>query len=286
MKLLFRSILLLFVLLPVTIWSATDEAAKHETLWELVAQAPLIAKGTLRVPVQAIEKLRDAGKHAYMDLQVENAEFFKGNASEAFVIRWYTDDKPYAPDLALLKNLDGRTVVIFAVRAGPPKEREIYFAGHTPEALVLSSEATLHDVQNEISKQKTLLSQFPKGLPSIPKLKMDTVRQLLNDIAVQGKAESAFKELLRLGQEGVPATIMLMDDRRAVAAEWLQLENPPGHGHWEAYALYKPEKVIDALDGILIHITGQSYGNIVNGGTEEDRRAVLDGWRVYLYHLR
>lgn len=98
---------------------------------------------------------------------------------------------------------------------------------------------------------------------------------------MKGKAEAAFAKLLDLGLEFVPAIIVLMDDRREVAAEWLTIPNSPQH--WEAHALYKPEKVVDALDGILVRKTGVGFVSIVNGSSDDNRQATVDAWRVYLY---
>ena len=277
---LFKALGASLVLLVIMLGSAKG-AEKNNPLWLLVAQSPIISKGALRVPISAIEELRASGKRDYVNLEIENAEFLKGSAPKTFTIRWFSEGRDYAPDLPLLKQLNGREVVVFTLCAGPTESRAIYLAGHTPEALAASSEVLIRNIQTEIERQKQLLAQFPKGIEEIPKSRIESVRRLIENMTLKGRAEAAFEEMLRLGQDIVPATIMLMDDRRAVTAEWLQIPNAPGH--WEAYALYKPEKVVDALDGILGKITGQQFVNIVNGGTDEDRRDAVDGWRVYLY---
>ena len=276
---LFKALGASLVLLVIMLGSAKG-AEKNNPLWLLVAQSPIISKGALRVPISAIEELRASGKRDYVNLEIGNAEFLKGSAPKTFAIQWFSEVRDYAPDLPLLKQLNGREVVVFTLRGGPTG-RGIYLAGHTPEALAPSSEVLIRNIQTEIERQKQLLAQFPKGIDEIPKSRIESVRRLIENMTLKGRAEAAFEEMLRLGQDIVPATIMLMDDRRAVTAEWLQIPNAPGH--WEAYALYKPEKVVDALDGILGKITGQQFVNIVNGGTDEDRRDAVDGWRVYLY---
>jgi hypothetical protein len=73
-----------------------------------------------------------------------------------------------------------------------------------------------------------------------------------------------------------------MDDRRALPIQHITLENGPGA--FEATRHYGPQKVVDALDAILGQLSGQTFGNIVNGGSDSERQAAIDGWRIYLCH--
>jgi hypothetical protein len=202
------------VALATILGSAKSASEKSASPWLLVAQSPIIAKGTLRVPISAIEELRASSKRDYVNLEIENAELLKGSAPKTFAIRWSSEGRDYAPDLPLLKRLNGREVVVFTLRAGPTESRAIYLAGNTPEALAPSSEILIHNVRTEIERQKQLLVQFPKGIDEIPQSRIESVRRLIENMTVKGRAEAAFEEMLRLGQDIVPATIMLIDDRR------------------------------------------------------------------------
>jgi hypothetical protein len=54
-------------------------------------------------------------------------------------------------------------------------------------------------------------------------------------------------------------------------------------GAFEGIRHYGPEVIVEALAAILNQITGESYSpQIVNGGTERERKAAIDGWRIYL----
>lgn len=74
-----------------------------------------------------------------------------------------------------------------------------------------------------------------------------------------------------------------MDDRRELAVKGISLENKSPKA-WEAYRHCSPKVVVDVLEAILNQITGQSFGFIENGGTEEERANTVHGWRTYLWH--
>ena len=78
--------------------------------------------------------------------------------------------------------------------------------------------------------------------------------------------------------------IMLMNDRRELAIKDISLRNSPGF--FEPFRHYGPEVVADALAAILNQVTGEDFGTIHNGGSEHQRRAAIDGWRVYLHRTR
>jgi hypothetical protein len=46
--------------------------------------------------------------------------------------------------------------------------------------------------------------------------------------------------------------------------------------------MYGPEVLTDALAAILNQITGQHFGFIYNGGTEEERAKVVKGCREFV----
>jgi hypothetical protein len=75
-----------------------------------------------------------------------------------------------------------------------------------------------------------------------------------------------------------------MDDRRPLAEKAISLRNPPGH--WEGIRQYSPENVTDAMTAILNQVTGEDFGITCNGGTERERREAVNGWRIYLHHLK
>ncbi|MDQ2660123.1 MAG: hypothetical protein M3Y03_06855, partial [Verrucomicrobiota bacterium] len=55
---------------------------------------------------------------------------------------------------------------------------------------------------------------------------------------------------------------------------------------FEAFRVYGPEVVADALSAILEQVTGEGFGTIHNGGSERERKTTVDAWRIYLYRTR
>ncbi len=97
--------------------------------------------------------------------------------------------------------------------------------------------------------------------------------------------KQAFAQLEALSDVAVPAMIMFMDDRRELPLKEISLRNN-GPGSFERFRHYGPQVVADAIAAILNQITEESFGTIHNGASERERRATIDGWRVYLYRKR
>jgi hypothetical protein len=96
--------------------------------------------------------------------------------------------------------------------------------------------------------------------------------------------EKAFAELEAMGKSALPAMIMLMDDRRELPIRHMELRNPSAA--FEVFRQYSPQVVTDAITAILNQVTGETFGQTENGGSERERKAAIDGWRVYLYRTR
>jgi hypothetical protein len=61
----------------------------------------------------------------------------------------------------------------------------------------------------------------------------------------------------------------------------IQLENK-FPGAFEGTRHHNPERAVDALAAILNQITGESFGDIDNGGSDRERQATVAGWRIFL----
>ena len=91
----------------------------------------------------------------------------------------------------------------------------------------------------------------------------------------------AFDELQTLGCEAVPVIIRLMDDRRPLPNHAISLENKSPDA-FEGVRHYGPEQVVDALAAILNQVTGESFGFIYNGASDDERAETVKSWREYL----
>jgi hypothetical protein len=93
--------------------------------------------------------------------------------------------------------------------------------------------------------------------------------------------QKAFSDLESLGCKAVPAIIRRMDDRRLLPDRRISLRNKSPDA-FEDIRQYGPEEVVDAFAAILNQLTGQDFGFIYNGGTDEERRTTIQGWRKFL----
>jgi hypothetical protein len=124
------------------------------------------------------------------------------------------------------------------------------------------------------------------GATRVKPAHMLEVRRLLAELP-QAEAPiqaEIFRRLEALGKEGVPAMVAQMDDRRKLTRPAIALENK-FPGAFEATRFYGPELVVDAMDAILNQITGHG-GSIVNGGSNQQRRAAVTSWRRYVAGMR
>ena len=110
-------------------------------------------------------------------------------------------------------------------------------------------------------------------------LRFDEVKRLLD--AVADGDEVAFDKIEQIGMESVPALIILMDDRRSYPHDRMYLKNQSKDA-FEAYRMYGPELMVDAITAMLNQITGVSFGSIHNGGDDTMRANTIRGWRIYL----
>ena len=161
---------------------------------------------------------------------------------------------------------------------------KIYFAGYTPRALSEPTPESVARVRQEIEAQRTILARFGKEFPPEKEPLYNRVKELIDRTTQRETQVDAFGQLEKLGLDGVPAMIMLMDDRRDLAIPAITFVNPPGH--WEGLRHYGPRKVVDAISAVLNQITSQVFGSIYNGASEKERQEAVNGWKLYLYHWK
>lgn len=246
--------------------------------WALCAASSTIVTGTLHVPVEELRAAQGSGGR-YVSATVDVSEVLKGERSEARVVTFFSDDRPYAPKSIELVALDGRPVLLFLTAIpddGASGQPKTYFAGYTPGAVRPLSPSELTDIRAEIARQTRVLRNW-RPHPEWPH--EAAVKKLIAKTLVRTTAARAFHDLENLGPAAVPALSDLMDDRRRLGAEGIALKNPPGG--FEGHRIYRPVLVVDALAAILNQITGADFGSIANGGVERQRRLAVNGWRIY-----
>jgi hypothetical protein len=255
-----------------------------EEIWPLVARSHVIATGTLGVPVEAIRACLSSKQHKYVELTVSRDKVLKGNPPATFPVRWFTRPEKNGPDPEYVIKLNGKRVLLFLLEVDETSAKGLYFAGDMTRALVETNTGLLEQVRGEVAAQQKLLKRFDDAWPPAREPLHARVKDLIDAATRKDTQMVAFRQLEELGEKAVPAIIMLMDDRRDLAIPQITLSNPPRH--WEAVRHYGPKKVVDALAAILNQLTGESFGFIYNGGTERERQAAIEGWRIFLHRWK
>lgn len=261
--------------------------AKAESIspwWRLCADSNTIAIGTLHTPVDQLRTLHRGiperpDNTSYMNATLDVAETLKGAPSSRIVVTFLPSDEPPGPTAETMIAMDGQRVMMFLRTVDTDRARgetKTYLAGYTPRALSVPTASDVTVVRTEVERQARVLREW-RPHPSWPHHAL--VKALIEKTVHQQTAKQALKDLQALGPDAVPAMIDMMDDHRPVAEYWLVSENPPGF--WEGHSMYAPELVVDAMAGILGRITGEGFGFIVNGASDEQRRLTVNGWRIY-----
>jgi hypothetical protein len=258
-----------------------------QELWKLVAQSHVIIVGTPTVPVDQIEESRRSGEHRYIDIPVRVKECIKGPCPGTTVVRYFTRPARCSPAPPTLIESSGKESVLFLTYVDTQTithTSEIYFAGRTPEAIQAYSRELVGQVSAQVMAQKQIIDQFSRNFRPEDEPSYSKVRSLIEGMIDRRTEKRAFTELEALGRVAVPAMIMLMDDRRELPLKEISLRNAPGD--FEEFRHYGPHVVADAVDAILNQITNENFGTIHNGASERERKAAIDGWRVYLHRKR
>jgi len=271
--------------ISVVIWVSLASAAEPNSapdsgLWRLVAKSHTIVSGRLEAPLEQIKEANASGQGHYVDISVSEARAVKGPPSTGPVlVRYWTEPQAYAPSTTLLEVLDGKEAILFLFQfdeAGPGN-----FFTRSPDALQAFSPEGLAAVVAEVKAQEAILKAYQRT--GTEDAYFRRVKKLVDAITKPRRAEDALTELQSLGKESVPAMIHLMDDRRALAIKQIAVQNPPGH--WEGIAHYTPQCIVDVMSTLLGRITSETFGTIYNGGSERERAAEVNAWRIYLHHL-
>lgn len=281
LKPMIRHAIAVFVLLYSMVWAKADYHPKPDETWPLVAKAEAIVTGTLEVPVDEIRKCLSNGQHRDVNISVKCDRVIKGSVPEDLEISWFTKPSASSPDLELLIKLNRQKGLLFISKG----EKQWYFCGYGPQGVLEASDSLEKRIQGELQTQKEVLRSYAKAIPQVNTSLLQAVRKLFDNTTRKETQMDAFRQLIALGWDGVPAMIILMDDRRDLAIPHIELENP--EGHFEGIRHYGPRRVVDAVAAILNQITKENFGFIYNGDeSDKSRKDSVDGWRMYLYYWK
>ena len=259
-----------------------SEGFPKDAPWISIAQSPYILTGTIHVDTNEIKKIQKTnGEYIEIDFAIDTV--LKGDipSKEIIINKYICSEKkkaPYCNDSNLFLFNSKKSIIFLTLG----QSGGYYFPNRVPNSIF--PEADEVKIKEEIAKQNEIIvsKAHEKICPIVQH--SSEVRSLIEDMLIASKATAAYAKLEKMGIQAVPATICLMDDRRELAVKGISLENKSPQA-WEAMRHYSPELVIDVLEAILNQITGNSFGSIHNGGTEEERANTVNGWRIYLWHL-
>jgi hypothetical protein len=271
-------------LIPAVCAAQQPSAAPQYDEWKLVTQSDLILKARLTVPVDAIREAMRTGNHSYLTFRATVTGVLKGLPTLPTVhVRVYTAPAAYAPSPQAVINRHQKDALLFLVRSDDPAVAGLHFAGSTPKALDTIDPKVIKAVLAEVQNQRRILNTFQASRTAQPDTYHQTVKALIEKMLHERTEAAAFQKLEQMGQAAVPSMIRLMDDRRLLPIPQISLENRSPNA-FEGIAHYGPKLVVDAMAVLLEAMSGESFGTIANGGSERERAATVDSWRIYLYY--
>jgi len=269
---------------PLEIHHPSKYEPKGRPWWIILAESDVIVHGTGRVPIGKFKREMKSNAGAYLEVSIDNSSVLKGSIVGTPSFKYWLSSEYYLTDK--LVNADGRDIIAFLVTvdekySDPPGIN--YYSLHygclvDPDSLLIDT------LSRMVTSEKKLLDFYNDLLSDVTIPYMNEMKSLIQNTTVETKAQKAFEAIEGLGTAGVPAMIYLMDDMRSLGTGWLSLRNY-SENSFEGIRHYSPDLVVDAMAGILNQIVGYSFGNIHNGGTDEERKHAVDGWRLYLLHM-
>ena len=289
---LFIAIILLAAMAGLTSCKKTDDvpakpikynfsAIPQKSLWLDVAKSQFVIAGTFQVDTIKLKEILET-ESGYLNFTLSIDSVLKGDLQSKELSFTKYIEKPLSSNDSNLFLLNGKKSIDFFIE-NPANDGPLFMLGNIGNSLISKTEDTIKVIANEVKRQqeitddKTFFSICPNDKNSA------RVKELIADMHNGTKANDAYIELEKMGFNAVPGMICQMDDRREIAQKHISLENNYPDA-WEAYRHYSPKVVVDVLEAILNQITGQSFGFIENGGTEEERANTVRGWRTYLWH--
>ena len=258
--------------------------------WKLIADSDFVVVGQLSVPSDSIRESLRTKNYRYLTMNLKSERILKGTkAGQSIKIRFYTQPVEYSPSPNKILELNGRKVLVFLSVAGDVDEDDnfsasgTYLAGYTPLALQRYNTEIVGKVGREVENQKRILHRFQSSPAGLPDKFHARIADLIEQALKPKTQAEAFDKILRIGPAAVPSIIQLMDDRRRLPLQQMSVEtrNPNA---FEAIAHYSPKVMVDALSMLLSQLTHESFGQLNNGGSEQERMRVIRAWRVYLYY--
>jgi hypothetical protein len=243
--------------------------------WPLLADSSLILRARMDVPVEKVDETIKTGKESFVTLRFDVLDTIKGTGGLKSVKAVYRSGaESYNPAPKTVLALNGKEVLVFISDRYIVQEKE---------AIRLFEPGKVEQLRKEVSNQWLIKKNFAQLPAAMPDNLQGTVRALIDEMTDEATQQDAVWRLQRLGPRAAPSIIRLMDDRRTLPlTRTMFINNHPKA--FEAISHYGPKVVVDALATVLPGMTERSFGAINSGGSEDERRTVVNAWRVYLHY--
>jgi hypothetical protein len=254
----------------------SQKAVTDDRCWRLVAASDLILRGL----VAAGSDRRAASEWVPVKHIISVTDVFKGAVSVGGTLEFHyvpADDRSVvasSPD-----ELGGREVIAFLAR-GHEEPSKLFLARTygTTSCLALAPPGDHQSaaLAAEARDQAAIATRPPVPCTGA------RINRLIADLQRGRRQQKAIGELMRLGANDVPELVCHVADRTPLARQRMEV---PRRGHFEAMSFHTPQVVGDVVATVLEVVTGEFFGSVANGGSDEMRARVASGWRVYLHKI-
>jgi hypothetical protein len=258
--------------------SAPISCPTDPKLANLIAGSDIVVIGRMDVSKQRLLAEAQKPDPEYLDIPTHVDEVLKGGEAGNLTVRLYPREASYRPSNDAVVRLADAAEILFLMQVDEGSSSQ-YYLHQSPESLKAATQRTVGTVRAETARQNAIIRSWG---PDTALPRFSEVRALIASLGRVGgeKQQRVFDRLEALGTEAVPAIIAQMDDRRALRTPAISLVNRFPDA-FEGMRYYGPKEVVDGLDAVLNQVTGQSFGSIMNGGSDRERNGAVAGWRVY-----
>ncbi|MDX2106076.1 MAG: hypothetical protein SFY67_06700 [Candidatus Melainabacteria bacterium] len=179
---------------------------------------------------------------------------------------------------------ENNEVIVFLVRIHNDRTNGYYLTESSPPSILPSSEMQLQLIRKEILNQEVINDNFSELSVAKPDKFDKEVKQLLNKLVDSETQDESWTKLVNLGSDAAPAFIRCMDDKRKIAPADYSSSSRTRKSAYDDHFHYSPQVVQDAVSILLNQSTRTGFYTTINGGTAEERKLDLAGWRVWLYY--
>ncbi len=248
----------------------------------MIAVADVVARGKLNVSQNALEALKSSNKNQYLELGLDDVVSVKGtDMVPPNVIHYYLGGGPDSPSKNAIIDSNGKSVTVFLVYCEDPNATGFHFVRFSPSAVRPFDEHEFLAIEQEVAKEKQVAESAQTAARS-PDTWDNQVRKLLYELTVRQTQESAWKQLLKMPEESIPALIRAMSDSRKLADPWVVV--PTNGSSFEALAHYSPKTVLEAVSILLNNKVNGGLRPITSWDTEKEKHTILNAWRVWAYY--